>query len=141
MPNDGRKESRWLDVEVNQLKNIVREIGGDGHSVLTSIHCKDSLEIPASIYKRLEKTFKSDLRSAKSTLFVKGEPVAEIKGASTLDILRDIASQLPVPVEKVSNALAYMGRGKIAMELTALIYDALEMKPESLEAMTKGSRI
>ena len=137
MPNDGRKTTRWLDVEISVMQKILDSIGGNGHGILFTQSCKD-LGIPTCICNRLEGTFKSDTSDPKSTIFLNGEAVEETKGIRTLDILKDMVGQLPIPVEKVASAHNYLGRGRVASELTALLRDALEMKTETLAAMTKG---
>ena len=134
MPNDGRKQTRWLDIEIDLMGEILDVVGNDGHSILYTAYCK-KLGIPTCICKRLERKFKSDTSDPKSTIFVGGKAVRSLTGIHTLDLLGDMAKELPIAAETVDKAYRFHGRGSTAQELTTLIRDVLEMKTESLEAM------
>ena len=87
----------------------------DGHSILDPQAFIDA-GLPAEVVGHLTRTYKSDLSSPKSTIFVKGEPVRELSGVYGLDVLRFLAGAVGVEYMRA------LGRGFEARNIQAALH-------------------
>lgn len=87
----------------------------DGHSIFDPQAFLEA-GLPAEVVDHVTRTYQSDPSSPKSTLFVHGQPVAEVSGVYGLDLLRFLAQALGV-----QHAPA-LGRGYEARRLQAALH-------------------
>ena len=101
-------------------KDLVQEalkdetIFGDGHSLMSP-----EAYLPHFDVSHLEETFESDFSSHKSTLFVNGQPVEQLKAVYNLTFLYWLANEIKVD----HDAGQYGGRGFQARAIVRAIWD------------------
>jgi len=89
-------------------------IFGDGHMILSPEAYHPHFDV-----SHIEETFKSDFSDHKSTLFVDGQPVEELKGVYNLTFLYWLANEIKVD----HSGGDYMGRGFQARAIVRAIWD------------------
>ena len=87
----------------------------DGHSIFDPQAFLDA-GLPANVVAHLTRTYKSDLSSPKSALFVKGTPVKELTGIYGLEMLRFLAGALGVEYTPA------LGRGTEARNIQCALH-------------------
>jgi len=107
-PKAGRFDSSLK----NEIRKLVEEIGGDGHTIWKA-SVLDGL--PAEVRGRFVRSFKSSKRDPKGMIFVDGARVDELEGVYGLTILRAICSDLGLTYEDC------FGRGTEARRATTAI--------------------
>ncbi len=93
----------------------------DGHCILAPQALLD-VGLPAAVVEHVTRTYKSD-GSPKGTIFVSGQPVAELRGVYGLDLLRFLAEALDV---KYRSAI---GRGFEAQNIQLALNQYFRSKP------------
>ena len=88
-------------------------IWGDGHSILSPEGYHPHFDV-----SHLEETIKSDFSSGKSTIYVNGRPVKEIKGVNNLTFLYWLANEIGLSSEDYGS---YNGRGTQARSIVGAI--------------------
>jgi len=115
----------WADVPTDKIVNLLREIGGDGHSIYPKEFFIEKWEIPEEVIKYSERKLISDPSNPKTMIFKDGELMDELEGVFVLDLHYTIADNLGLS-ETIAKAGQKQGRGFQAQELCNGIMDYLK---------------
>ena len=138
----------WLDVEINSIRALVEVIGlGGFEKKYTKKVLRDEFNVPFAITKRLGKEQLIEDRKAYDRMEISVYP-RRAEGVTGYRLLVDMALQLPTDMERGHTA-AQRGSKALSMnrlwskkelyapQLSMLILNALEMKPETVANLVK----
>ena len=113
----------------NDLAELIRQLPSqtllnvarlcDGHTILSPERLIDA-GLPNEIVAAVTTTYRSDTASPKTTIFVDGQPVEQVRGIYGLDLLQRLAGSLGVTYR------ACYGRGSQAAAIREAIYEHYE---------------
>ena len=138
----------WLDVEINSIRALVKviELGGF-EKKHTKKDLRDEFNVPFAITNRLGKEQLIEDRKAYDRMEISVYP-RRAEGVTGYRLLVDMAMQLPTDISKGHTAAQRDGKGLslsrlwsekelYAPQLSMLILNALEMKPETVANLVK----
>ena len=91
----------------------------DGHTILPPERLIDA-GLPNEVVAAVTTTYRSDTTSPKTTIFVDGQPVEQIRGIYSLDLLQRLAGALGVTYREC------YGRGSQATAIREAVYEHFE---------------
>ena len=115
----------WADVPTGLIVDMLKEIGGDGHSIFPTEYFVKKWKIPEEVIKYNERTLVSDPKNPKTMIFKDGEALDKLTGVFLLDLQYTIADNLDLS-EVIAKAGQRQGRGFQAQELRNGIMEYLK---------------